>query len=433
MTRSASSLAVALALIALPALAVNTTADPGAKPTFFEDVLPILQQKCQDCHRPDGLNLGGMVAPMSLLTYDEVRPWARSIARVVESGEMPPWHAAEHQRGAFVDERYLEPEQVETLLAWVRTGAPAGDAADAPPPVELASTGGWHIGEPDLVLKQPVEYCVPDAVEDEYQYFRLTLTEDLLPEDRWIKAVEFRPTGSFVHHIIARHLGGIAPGYQPKVYPPGHGALLETGSEITWQMHYHKEPGPGTEVCDTDTYVAIRFYQPGEVITHVAQGDGLRVRDIQIPPGDPDYSGTSQYTFEEDSYITGFNPHMHLRGKAAKVQATFPDGSQRLLLDVPRYSFDWQHHYTYREPVFAPKGTRVDLTLWWDNSSENPHNPDPTATVAFGQPTTAEMGFGFMKYVKAEPVHIVVGEPLDPGMLPESDTETEQSSAEGGR
>jgi hypothetical protein len=350
-----------------------------------------------------------MVAPMSLISFDEVRPWAKSIARVVESGEMPPWHASSEQRGVFEDERYLTDAQKETILRWVAAGAPAGDVTEAPVPVEFPSDDGWHIGKPDLVLKMPVEYCVPDEVEDEYQYFNQTLTADLLPENRFLKAVEFRPSGKFVHHIIARPLGGIAPGYQPKIFPEGHAALLRTGTTIRWQMHYHKEPGPGTGVCDTDTYVAMRFYQPGEVITHLSQGDSMGNTRFRIPPGDPSYTQQIPFTFEEDAYVMAFNPHMHLRGKAARVVATFPDGREELLLDVPRYDFDWQHNYNFKEPVFAPTGTKLLLTLQWDNSPENPANPDPTATVTFGQPTTAEMGFGFMKYVRAEPMHVVVG------------------------
>lgn len=404
-------------LVFLLPLAVSTSAAfaagaavDAATPTFTKDVVPILQRSCQDCHRPEGLNMGGMVAPMSLITYDEVRPWARSIARMVRSHEMPPWSASRQQRGLFLDERYLEDDEIDTILAWVQGGAPLGDPADAPPAIDFESNGGWHIGEPDLVLKQPVDYCVPDDVADEYQYFRQTITAEQLPEDRWIKAVEFRPTGQFVHHIIARPLGGIAPGYQPKVFEPGRSSLLKAGTEVTWQMHYHKEPGPGSEVCDTGTLVAIKFYEPGEVIEHVMEGAPLAVRGFRIPPGDPNYSDTAEYTFEEDAYITAFNPHMHLRGKAAKIVATFPDGEQRVLLDVPKYDFDWQHTYRYRDPVLAPKGTKVQLTLWWDNSPENPSNPDPTKTVTFGRPTTAEMGFGFMRFMSTTPVHIVVGE-----------------------
>jgi hypothetical protein len=407
--RIVAAISVVASLIAASSTVSAATGDAPASPTFTRDVLPILQRSCQDCHRPEGLNLGGMVAPMSLVTYDEARPWAKSIAQKVKAKEMPPWHASEAQRGVFVDERYLSDREIETLVAWAQGGAPQGDVADAPAPVEFAASDGWHIGKPDLVLKQPVEHCMADETEDEYQYFEQTIGPDVLPHDRWIKAIEFRPTGKFVHHIIARPIGGIAPGYQPRIYPEGHGVKLQTGTKVTWQMHYHKEPGPGTRVCDDATEVAIRFYQPGEVITRIIGGEGMAVRGLRIPPGEANYANEADHTFEQDAYITGFNPHMHLRGKAAKFVATFPDGREQVLLDVPKYDFNWQHSYTYREPVFAPKGTKVHMTLWWDNSAGNLANPDPTAEVTWGQPTTAEMGLGFMKFIEAEPVHIVVG------------------------
>ncbi len=400
---------VATLLCVGPALAAAKDAQVPEAPTFTKHVLPILQQNCQDCHRPAGLDMGGMVAPMSLLTYDEVRPWAKSIARAVQSREMPPWHAAREQWGLFEAERYLSDAEIATVTQWVQTGAPMGDPADAPEPIDFSSTGGWAIGEPDLIIDMPVKYVVKDEIEDEYATFRQVLTAEQLPEDRWIKAVQFKPTASFVHHIILRPIGGIAPGYAPRVFRDGYSQKLQAGSEIGWQMHYHKEAGEGTAVVDDSTQVGIVFYEPGEVITHVMQGDGLATRGFKIPAGDPDYSHTGEYVFEEDSLIVGFNPHMHLRGKAAKVVATYPDGREEVLLDVPKYDFNWQHDYSYREPVRVPAGTKTKLTLWWDNSPENPNNPDPTQDVVFGRPTTAEMGFGFMKFVSVEPANIVVG------------------------
>ena len=408
------SMTVLVAVLFLSASSLLAgAADVGVpdKPTFTRDVLPIMQENCQDCHRPAGLDLGGMVAPMSLLTYDEVRPWAKAIARKVTSREMPPWHASEEQHGLFLGERVLTESQIATISRWVATGAQRGDAADAPPPIDFGANDGWAIGEPDLILGLPVDYVVKDDVEDEYATFRGVLTAEQLPEDRWIKAVQFKPTDSFVHHIILRPIGGIAPGYAPRINSPGHGRLLRKGTEIAWQMHYHKEPGPGSAVLDDNTRVGIVFYQPGEIITHRIQGASLATRGFLIPAGEPSYSHTGEYTFEEDAYITGFNPHMHLRGKAAKVVATYPDGEQKLLLDVPKYDFNWQHTYLYKEPVFVPAGTQTEVTLWWDNSADNPSNPDPTVDVTFGRPTTAEMGFGFMKFISAEPTRIVVGEP----------------------
>jgi mono/diheme cytochrome c family protein len=425
MSRPQRVAAASIALIA--ALSLHGSAsfaaageDVPASPTFTRDVLPILQKSCQDCHRPEGLNLGGMVAPMSLRTYEETRPWAKAIGQAVASGKMPPWHASEAERGLFVDERYLTDHEIATIVAWVRSGAPQGDPADAPPPVDFPVQDGWHIGKPDLVLKLPVTHCLDDDTQDEYETIEQTLTEDVLPHDRWIKALEFRPSGRFVHHIIVHPLGGIAPGYQPRVFPEGQSMRLRTGTRITWQMHYHKEPGPGTRVCDTDTALALRFYQPGEVVTRIVHGEGMAVRGLRIPPGAASYSKDATHVFDRDAFITAFNPHMHLRGKAARFVAHFPDGREQVLLDVPKYDFNWQHSYIYREPVFVPEGTRLVMTLTWDNSAGNRANPDPGATVTWGQPTTAEMGLGFMKFMQAEPVRIVVGP--DGGSLPAAES-----------
>jgi hypothetical protein len=413
--RRTLSLFAILALFSAIAFAAAVDTTVPDKPTFNRDVLPIMQENCQGCHRPEGLDLGGMVAPMSLLTYREVRPWVKSIARLVTSREMPPWSAAEWQHGLFEGERVLTETEIQTIARWASTGAALGDAADAPAPIDFGTNDGWAIGKPDLILTMPVEYVVEDDVEDEYATFRTSLTAEQLPEDRWIKALQFKPTGSFVHHIILRPIGGIAPGYAPRINAQGHGALLKKGAEVSWQMHYHKEPGEGSAMVDNNTRVGIVFYKPGEVITHRIKGASLATRGFRIPAGDPNYSHSGEYVFEEDAFVTAFNPHMHLRGKAAKVVATFPDGEERVLLDVPRYDFNWQHTYRYKEPVFVPAGTKTEVTLWWDNSADNPSNPDPTVDVTFGRPTTAEMGFGFMKFVDVEPVHIVVGEPLVEG------------------
>lgn len=420
------AIGIVLLVAASPTLLAATKADVEvpARPTFTKDVLPILQENCQACHRPQGLNLGGMVAPMPLTTYQEVRPWAKAIARAVKSRIMPPWHAAPEQHGVFLGERTLTDHQIETIARWAATGAGRGNPEDAPPPVEFpADDTGWAIGEPDLVVSLPEPFLVEDDVEDQYVTIPVKLTEEMLPEDRWIKAVEFRPGSEAVHHIIARPLGGIAPGYQPRVYRDGISALLRKGTTVAFQMHYHKEPGPGTAVYD-QSEVAVTFYEPGEVIRYVVEGDPLGTFRFVIPPGEGNYSDdTASYTFEKDAQILSFNPHMHLRGKAAKYVAVFPDGREEVLLHVPEYDFNWQTTYRFEEPVAVPKGTRIDLTLWWDNSAENEDNPDPTAEVRWGRPTTAEMGFGWMSFIDAEPRSIVVGEAIPADVLAMSERE----------
>ena len=408
MSRLSNTVLLALILvIAATPLAASSSknADTAVKaPTFYKDVLPILQQSCQDCHRPGGANLGGMVAPMAFTTYDEVRPWARGIARQVEARRMPPWHASAAQHGVFANERILSDAEIETLVRWASTGAPAGDAADAPASREWPQQE-WLIGEPDIVVNmgQDDRYFVEDEVEDIYVNFHTPITEEMMPEPRWVQAVEFRPGSSVVHHIVAPPLGGIAPGNQPTVYPEGYGTQLKAGDSIRWSMHYHKEPGEGTGVWD-QSKVALRFYPPGYQPEHPVVVDPLARTDFVIPPGDPAVTFSTTTKFERDSQLLSILPHMHLRGKSAKYVAHYPDGSEEVLLEVPRYDFNWQTSYEYPagQPKRIPAGTEVEFIATWDNSAENPHNPDPTVEVRFGEPTTAEMMFGFLTYADAE-------------------------------
>lgn len=411
--KQALALLLVLALAAPLAAANNNNDVPQDTPTYYGDVQTVLEQKCQVCHRPNGANLGGMVAPMAFTSYQETRPWARSIARQVESGLMPPWHAAPRHAGTFVNERSLTAEERATLIAWARGGAPMGNAADAPPARVWERSDGWTIGEPDLVMDMGQDYFVEDDVEDQYIRFETTITEEMLPEPRWIKAVEFRPGGPVVHHIIARPLGGIAPGNDPDVHDDGFGTLLKPGTTIRWQMHYHKEAGPGTGVWDRSS-VAVRFYPEDYEPDHVMQSKPMGKFDFEIPAGDSNYVARTSTTFERDSLLLGYTPHMHLRGKSARYVATYPDGTEEILLDVPRYDFNWQTHYKY--PAGGkkiPAGTEIELTMAWDNSADNPANPDPTKTVVYGGPTTSEMMFGFVSYADAEPGY----DPADTGFL----------------
>jgi mono/diheme cytochrome c family protein len=410
--KQAFALLMILALAA-PLAAANNNDAPTATPTYYGDVQSILEQECQVCHRPNGANLGGMVAPMAFTSYQETRPWARSIARQVESGLMPPWHAAPRHHGVFENERSLSDEQKATLIAWAKGGAPMGNAADAPPAKEWEGSDGWTIGEPDLVMDMGEDFFVEDGVRDQYVNFETTITEEMLPEPRWIKAVEFRPGGPAVHHIIARPFGGIAPGNDPTVHHDGFGTLVKPGTTIRWQMHYHKEPGAGTGVWDRSS-VALRFYPKDYKPDYVMQSASMGKFDFEIPPGDSNYVATTNHTFERDALLLGYTPHMHLRGKAARYVAKYPDGTEEVLLDVPRYDFNWQTHYKY--PAGGkriPAGTEIELTMAWDNSTDNPANPDPTETVVYGGPTTSEMMFGFVSYADAEAGY----NPSDTGFL----------------
>lgn len=369
--------------------------------TYFKDVVPILQESCQVCHRSNGANMGGMIAPMAFTSYEETRPWAKAIAKNVKTGYMPPWHAAPEQHGVFENERTLTEREIATLIQWSQTGAKAGDPADAPEAIEWPTGEGWTIGEPDLIIKMPEPYFVEDDVKDLYVDFVTEITAEMLPEDRWIKAVEFRPGGPVVHHIIALPLGGIAPGNDPTVYRDGLGSLMRAGSRLVWQMHYHKESGPGTGAWDQSS-VAIKFYPKGTEIKYPLGGDALGDFSFRIPPGEANYTVKKTFTFPHDAKIVTLMPHMHLRGKAAKYEVVYPDGTEEVLLDVPEYDFNWQTTYRFAEPKFIPKGTEITLTTVFDNSPENASNPDPTDEVRWGRPTTAEMSFGWMSFIHNE-------------------------------
>ena len=386
--------------LALVGVAGAAALDPETV-TFYRDVAPVLQQECQVCHRPNGANLGGMVAPMALTTYEEARPWARSMARQVASRAMPPWDASPAHNGVFKNERTLNDEQIDVLVRWVEAGAPAGNPADAPEPIEWPSADGWLIGEPDLVLEFDEPYFVEDDVDDLYIYFQTTVTEEMIPEDRFVKAIEFRPGSPAVHHIIVPSLGGIAPGNDPVIHSDGMADVLKAGRNLTWQMHYHKEPGPGTGSWDQSS-VALKFYDSEDDVKYEVFNAGMGKFDFAVPPGDSDYTIQTEWTFPTDSEIVSYLPHMHLRGKAAKYEAYYPDGSQEVLLDVPNYDFNWQTTYLYEERKKVPAGTRVVLTTVFDNSEDNPANPNPNETVRWGEPTTDEMSFGFMAYINEE-------------------------------
>jgi mono/diheme cytochrome c family protein len=388
-----------LAMLAAPAIA-NEVAG-SERPTFTKDVLPIIQENCQVCHRPGGTNLSGMVAPMSFTNYENTRPWAKAIAKQVAAKTMPPWHAAEEHAGVFENERTLEQDDIDTIVAWAKTGAARGNPADKPAPIDWPETD-WAIGEPDQIFMMPEPFFVDDDVQDTYEYFPMTITEEMLPEPRWLKAVEFRAGSHVVHHIIARPFGGNAPGKDPEVFPEGVGRLLEPGTEVRWQMHYHKEPGAGTGVWD-QSMIGVKYYENDEDVTHPLLGDSLGSFRFAIPPGDPAYTIEKEFTFEEDSLIVKPMPHMHLRGKSALYEAIYPDGKTEVLLNVPKYDFNWQTSYLFKDFKKMPKGSKIKLTTVFDNSEDNPYNPDPTETVRWGEPTTAEMSFGWMSFIHPEP------------------------------
>jgi mono/diheme cytochrome c family protein len=398
--------AMGVALSVVPALANNAKTDTAnAAPTFYKDVLPVLQQNCQTCHRPSGLNLGGMIAPMPLVTYADTRPWAKAIAKAVEERAMPPWHAAPQFHGVFLNERTLTDAQIGTVVSWAKAGAPAGDEADAPPDLSWPSSE-WSLGQPDLVLKLAEPFHVNDDLRD--LNINLPAEEVKIDEDKYITSIEYKPATTAVHHIIGfavlpnetgdgpggmQMLSGIAPGSDPSDFPKGYGIFLPKGSKIIFQMHYHKEPGPGTEVWDQSS-VAMKFAdEPVQRLYVSAVGDRSK---MYLPANTKDVMITSEEKFDKSITIMGLLPHMHYRGDYSLYVAKLPDGTEKEFLEVPQYDFNWQTRYKFREHLVLPAGTTIAVTMGYDNTAENPNNPDPNAEVKWGDSTDDEMNLGFL-------------------------------------
>ena len=399
-------LAISLALIASAAVAAppaNNAADPS-EVTWADHVAPILHANCVSCHRP------GQTAPMSLLSYDETRPWAKSIRKVTSDRTMPPWFA-NPEHGEFVEDPSLTDAEIETLNRWVAAGAPAGDLAQAPEPPSFSSE--WKLGPPDLVYTAP-EFHVSDEIEDHYEWLQV---DNPVDEERWIRAIEIHPGFvEGVHHQLTylappdatlagvqsrtgtldlTFVGGWGPGVAPLEFAEGHGMRMPPNSTLFFQMHYHKTPGPGTGGTDQTT---MGLYFHDEKPENVVETLWLVDPTLNIPAGDGDYHSWSSFTTEHEAVLFDFTPHMHLRGKSMTFSAEYPDGRKEVLLDVPNYDFNWQLTYTPMEPRVIPAGTTIRVDAKFDNSADNLTNPDPTSNVTWGEATTDEMMVGFIHY-----------------------------------
>jgi hypothetical protein len=388
-------------LIVVASVLLSAAAAWAGEPvTFSKDVAPILQRNCHECHRP------GEAVPMSLLTYEDARPWAKSIKRMVATREMPPWHP-DPGVGTWKNDRRLSDDEVATIVAWVNGGALEGDPADLPLPLDF--TAGWKIGEPDRIFTMLREEVLPPELEDEYRYVVIPTT---FQQDRWIAAAEVRPGNvEVVHHVITftakledlaqngaegaigGMLGGYAPGMQPFVMPEGYAMHLPAGSAIVLQMHYHKESGQ--EARDR-TVVGVKFAD-GPVKKAMRIGT-VGTEDFLIPAGAENHAISASRTYGKDVTLWEIMPHMHLRGKDMRVWLEDAKGEHTDVLWVPRYDFNWQVFYGFAEPLQVPAGSTVHALAHYDNSAQNPSNPDPTAEVTFGLPTTAEMMFAFYTY-----------------------------------
>ncbi len=388
-------------------LVVGVSASGPAKTssTFTKDVAPILFNRCIECHRT------GEIAPMSLLTYQEVRPWAKSIRQRVVERSMPPWSADPHF-GKFSNDPSLSQKEIDAIVSWVDAGAPKGEDKDMPPTPKFVE--GWTIGKPDVVLAMQEEYAIPADGTVPYLYFTIPTG---FKEDKWISAMEIRPGNrGVVHHVIAfvteagasgrrggaageaqqgrGQLGGITPNKTGVVFGPGTARLVKAGSSIVFQMHYTTN---GVATKDR-TSIGLVFTKEPPNRTLVT-GNAMNARFV-IPPGEASHEVKSSTTFKEDVHLTSFMPHMHFRGKDFIYTAVYPDGRSEVLLSVPKYDFNWQLTYVLEKPVALPKGTRLDCVAHFDNSTKNKFNPDPTKEVRWGDQTWEEMMIGWFSFTR---------------------------------
>ncbi len=396
-------------LLTIALLSASAFAAKPAAVTFHKDVLPILQTKCQGCHRP------GEAAPMPFLTYQQTRPFAKAIREAVATKRMPPWFADPHV-GKFTNDWSLSPAEIQTLSTWAESGAPAGNAKDAKPNPTFAT--GWRIPQPDLVVQLPEPYEIPASGTIDYVY---TIVPSGLTEDRWIQFAEPRPGNrALVHHVIAfirepgspwfaeypvnksfipkkttkggpsGYITGYAPGSMPYTLRPGQAALLKAGSDIVFQMHYTANGTPGTDQSKIGLVFA---KEPPKQAVHTLW---LQNSKFVIPPGVDNYPVATSVTLGTDVELLDSTPHMHVRGKAATLKAVYPTGEEEKLLSA-RYDFNWQLSYQYAPGKIVPKGTRLEAVSFYDNSPNNKHNPDPKAEVRWGDQSWEEMMLNFVR------------------------------------
>ena len=390
----------------------------AAMPTFTKDVAPILQARCQECHRP------GEAGPFPLMTYEQVRPWAKAMKTAVLQRKMPPWFA-DPRYGKFSNDHSLKQAEIDTLVAWADGGARQGDKQDLPAPRQFAE--GWLIPKPDAIIELPTPYQIPAAGVVEYQHILIPAP---FKTDQWVQMAEARPTDrAHVHHVIAfirepgskwlkdakpgipfvpekvkeedtdtselpsDFLVGYAPGQPPERFEPGQAKLIRAGSDIILQVHYTTN---GTASTDR-TRIGLIFAKqpPAKRVFTVSATNGK----FKIPAGDPNYRVDAEFELGSDVTLYGLHPHMHGRGKDFEYRVKFPSGDTRTLLSVPNYRATWQLWYDLAEPIPLPKGTKIECTAHFDNSANNPLNADPTKDVVWGDQSWDEMMVGFVNVV----------------------------------
>jgi mono/diheme cytochrome c family protein len=428
----------------------NNPKNTAKNVTFTKDVAPIFFKNCAECHR------AGEGAPFSVMSYKELRPWAKSIKEKVANRVMPPWHADSHF-GNFKNNPSLTQAEVDTIVAWVDGGAAEGDPKNLPSPPKF--TEGWNISTPDVVVRIPEEYSYKPGV-DEYQYFDVPTN---FTEDKYVVMAEARPTNrKIVHHIIAfivppgapnmgkmtteeRYkameaqlknspfyrdgflmrmkadqpveddgcgpngrrggadslLVGYAPGRNADIYPAGVARKIPAGASIRFQIHYSNQTLGNTQIEKDRSMIGLVFSKeaPQKLITT----NSIANIFFKIPAGAENHRVTACRTLKRDTVVYALEPHMHLRGKAMEYKVIYPDGKSEVLLNVPKYDFAWQTNYLLAQPKLLPKGSRLMVTAAFDNSAKNKFNPDPTKDVRHGEPTYDEMMMGFIDYVSEMP------------------------------
>jgi len=398
---------IALTTWILATTAGGTDTPRGAPPSYSRDVAPILQRRCQGCHRP------GQVGPFTLLSFEDVHGRAKMIASVLEQGAMPPWNADARFDGVFVNQRSLAASEKKTLLDWIAAGMPRGNPSEDPAPVQWPA--GWSIGKPDLVLRPDYDllarkalpeagYEVPREGVVEYQYFTVKTG---FPEDRWVRSFEIKPgSADVVHHVLAAlqapngflddksFLATYVPGDTPSIYPEGYAKRLPKGATVVFQVHYTPN---GKERHDKPTLAMIFADEPP---LFVVQSNAIVNRGFEIPPGAANHEVIAEQVFKGEVGLLSLMPHMHTRGKDMRIVAHYPDGMEQELL-FAHYDFNWQEAYILPDPLLLPAGTRLECIGHFDNSAANPNNPDPKSAVRWGDQTFQEMMVGYIDTVVA--------------------------------
>lgn len=405
-------------------------ADGQMSLSYSKDIAPILQEKCQSCHNPEG------IGPMSLMNYQQVKPFAALIKDRTSKRIMPPWHN-DPTTGIqqFKNDASLSEEQIASIGNWVDAGAPEGDPADLPAPITLPHGGAWHLAEdmgpPDLIIKS-TPYDVIANGQD--QWWTPNVSFDGLGEDRWLRAAEFKPSyplgKKVVHHGHAvlipegeRRQVGLARygvGKSWEIYPEGTGMLVPAKGTIAWNLHYFPV---GTEGENDVVEVGLWFYPKGQQPELVTNGesmfrvDGLdgmaRGQDILIPPNSYQVL-TGTHVLQEPAVIHSYRPHLHMRGKVMTMEAIYPDGRKEVLSQVNKYNHNWQISYIYADEVkpILPTGTVLQFTSVFDNTANNPINPDPNQWVVFGRRGVDEMSHAWVgiTYINEEQYQRAIAE-----------------------